>query len=64
MTIEQLKEDIDSAIKDSGIHRLIICSYLKISLAMLDDFIYGRVSIPDEKLQRLLKLINKEVVYK
>ena len=51
---------LDELISESGVHRLLICSELKISLAMLDDFIYNRVKIPDELYQKLIALIEME----
>ncbi|MBR2474777.1 MAG: hypothetical protein IKB51_07125 [Clostridia bacterium] len=46
-------------IKNSGVHRLIICSELKISLSMLDDFINGNVKMPEELCKKLLELLKK-----
>jgi len=46
-------------IKTGGVHRLIICSELKISLSMLDDFINGNVKMPEELYQKLLGLIKR-----
>ena len=52
--------NLEELIAKSGVHRLIICSELKISLAMLDDFIYNRVKMPEKLYQKLISLINKE----
>ena len=47
-------------ISKSGVHRLIVCSELRISLAMLDDFIEQRVKMPEELYTKLLELIKRE----
>ena len=47
-------------INNCGIHRLIICSELKISLACLDDFINGNLKMPEDLYKKLLELIERE----
>jgi hypothetical protein len=59
MDSEYVYENLDKLIKASGVHRLIICSELKISLACLDDFIEKRQKPTSDMLDKLCALLNK-----
>ncbi len=53
MTDEFIYENLEHLIKASGLHRLIICSELKISLACLDDFIAKRQRPTADMVEKL-----------
>lgn len=52
--------EIADMIEKSGLHRLLICSELKISLAMLDDFISGRIKMPPELFNKLKAFVENK----
>lgn len=54
MTDEYIYENLEHLIKASGLHRLIICSELKISLVCLDDFLEKRLR-PTPKMFDILR---------
>lgn len=51
-------QEIQSLIENSGVNKLLVCSYLKISLALLDDFLTGRILMPDDKIQLLIRCVE------
>lgn len=58
MTDDFIYENLEHLIKASNLHRLIICSELKISLACLDDFIEKRLHPTSEMFDKLRKLFD------
>ena len=51
-------EELRATLLESGVNRLFVCSYLKISLALLDDFLTGRILMPEDKVQLLLRCVE------
>ena len=61
MTNEYIYENLEYLIKASNLHRLIICSELKISLACLDDLIQKRIYPSKAMFEKLKNLFDNTV---
>jgi len=53
-------DNLTSLIEQSGIHRLLICSKLGISLALLDDFENKRLRMSDEMIDKLYEFLLEQ----
>ena len=62
MTDEYIYENLPQLIKASQVHRLIICSELKISLACLDDLCEKRLKPTPEFFEKLHRLFDNITV--
>ncbi len=59
MDNDYIYDNLQALIKASGMHRLIICSELKISLACLDDFINKRLRPSDEMFNKFRDIFKQ-----
>ena len=53
-------DNLTSLIETSGIHRLLICSKLGISLALLNDFENKRLRMTDEMIDKLYEMLLEQ----
>ena len=57
MTNDFIFDNLKQLLVENALHRLIVCSELKISLATLDDFIEKRQRPTPEMFQKLNELL-------